>query len=192
MKQYSIAIPCNQDYNLMSIVDGGRFCDVCNKTVFTLNENFDERQIQNGNICGMIPQKTERVIEFTRLKNSLVLVPVISTILLAGDIQAQTQAQYKLGKVHIEKRDSIILKGKVIDEKTKEGIMCKLEIVGKKSEIYETITSDEQGIFKITIPKDKQEKIDIHIIAFGYDNVRIKNVMKSESNVLIELKKEKL
>jgi CarboxypepD_reg-like domain len=138
---------CGQDWLDMTPTGGGRICGQCNKTIIDFSKmtwaDIQKIQLQNSNsVCGMYkPRQLEYWgQEIPNHSNSIVKVAAITglTLSLSSSVYSQT-AQVK---------DSLIIRGKVIDKKTNEELSFANVFLKSSKQVT---TADIEGNFKIVV-----------------------------------------
>ncbi|SEW08477.1 hypothetical protein SAMN05428988_1897 [Chitinophaga sp. YR573] len=98
-----IPTPCSQNWEEMSVVPGGRFCDSCEKKVIDFSLMSD-RQIlgilskSKGEVCGRFvnEQLNRELAVSSQQSNALIPAVLISTALMAGTAMSVHATERKL------------------------------------------------------------------------------------------------
>lgn len=132
MKNLNISIPkpCHENWNTMTPEDKGRFCSVCEKTVFDFTNATDKQIIEaynkNPKLCGkfLISQLNRDLIE-PKKRKSFWFASVFLGFLTFSSAKATAQGEPK--KVMIEKlpdlKSESIIKGDTIVVKEINGVV---------------------------------------------------------------------
>ncbi|AXG71030.1 TonB-dependent receptor SusC [Kordia sp. SMS9] len=202
MKHSKITIqipePCHEDWNQMSATDKGKFCHVCTKEVIDFTSKSDAEIIKHftdhGNLCGRfhVSQLNRKLIADRKKRNHW--LSYAATLLLpltvfsqqepirfqkAGKAQATANSNFislQIGsqpnKSVIHQKDSIPIKGVVIDEVGTPFPGVSIKIKGTKTEVL----TDFDGNFTL---KAKTNDV-LQISYFGYENQEITIVASKE------------
>ena len=160
--------PCNENWEVMSAVEKGRFCDVCSKDVIDFTKFTDDeiveyfqnrREMKSMSVCGRFKasqiESPIKKIEvpmnsFYRLENSSQMVLWVMMVLI-GVFSVSCNENPKMGKVPKEVHDQIQDRKEFIDSENLEVLLMgdtvisvpqkKNPIVPKviKGEVYEEI-----------------------------------------------------
>ena len=173
--------PCNQNWSKMTDFDKGKFCGKCQKEVIDFTSYSKEeiyKKLNNSNgVCGRLDLsqlKEEKLIK-TKLENNftkLTLIVGLGSILgitepaLAKSSETKTELiEKKDWKSIIPKKvlnDSIILKGKVLDQDNLPVPGTNVILKGTKIGVQ----TDYDGLFSIAIPEDKLSSENYLTFAF--------------------------
>jgi hypothetical protein len=205
----SIADPCHEDWNKMTPVEQGRFCSSCQKNVVDFTAQSDEEIISffnnyNGSACGRFTDdQLDRPIQKIELKPASRFLKYAASLLLPVSLfstKANAQKEIKslkiasLSKANIDERlfqtmgfmsvdvHSILsIKGKVINEQTKEPIAGVSVMI--KGAIQGVIT-DTIGNFSIQMSARQRT---LQYSSIGYESTEVR-VSESSENLRIEMK----
>lgn len=194
--------PCHRDWSKMTIVEKGRFCKSCNKTVFDFTNQTREEIVRELNdkkdICGRL--STSQLTENKLLKRKDNFYLAKWTMLLGlGSILGITEpitAQNTKPKIElreksewksilpneIEKDSSIVLKGKVL------GSYSDIPLVGVNVVLKGTTTgtqTDFDGEFSIEIPIKKLD--NENYLVFTYVGFQTKELRFYKENKYFEI-----
>ena len=165
---FTIGTPCHEDWNKMSKVEKGRFCDVCAKCVVDLTgksqKEIKSLFVQNkGNLCGSMPASqynaTQAVVTKSRATTvhrslrarGLSAIQIFAASFVAAfgllwSASAYGQSHHggmKKGKIAYVKVEGRIDGGVVLDGKPVEGVTV---VAAGNGERMETKT-DARGLF---------------------------------------------
>ena len=162
---------CGQNWLDMKPANGGRICGHCSKLVVDFSKKswkeIEQIQQQNNNaVCGMYNPKQldywgrEIPTRKDTFLKAATVTALTTTLSLSAYAQTNTQP------------DSLIIKGKVIDEKTKEGIA--FAAVGLKNNKC-GVQADSDGNFMLVVKNIADTAMpDIMRIAYvGYQSQEI-------------------
>lgn len=159
----SIPQPCHENWEAMSSMDKGRFCDSCQKKVFDFTKASDSEIVtafqQNQNLCGkFLNTQLNRDLVKPEKKNKIWLASTAALISFVGFGTQETLAQEKtkveqteikiLGNIIPKPKIRII--GQVFDDEfiTMENTLI---TVKGRNQIF---TTDGNGKFDIEIEKN--------------------------------------
>ena len=204
MNKYKITTPCTQDWNAMLRVDGGRFCEHCNKTVHDLTDGKDIiPSTTNETFCGRIIDETPVIpkkISFSRLifwQRIVRLSPVLASLLLGKTALGQTKDTilYEKSPIDIssheqEIKGKIIISGIIRDKGTLEGLPFAKVIVSANDSIIGQVETDFDGKFRIMFDTSeiKSKNYDIKMAYNGYEGKLIKDIPKIKNDIVIDLR----
>jgi len=204
MNKYKITSPCTQDWNTMLRVDGGRFCNHCNKTVHDLTDGKDFiPPTTNETFCGRIIDETYVVpkkISFSRLifwQRMMRLSPLLASLLLGkttfgqikdsvvyskDTIDINTYKQTNAGKIEII--------GRIRDKNTLEKIQFAHVKVCEGDTVLISGMTDMDGIFKIELDTAivKWKTFDVKVSYNGYEGMIVKDIPVSQKDFVVDLK----
>jgi CarboxypepD_reg-like domain/Secretion system C-terminal sorting domain len=208
----SIADPCHEDWNKMTLVEQGRFCASCQKNVVDFTNQTDGEIISffnnyNGSACGRFnDEQLGRPIQKIELKPASSFLKYAASLLLpvslfAAKANAQapkpqsniicmptTDTDNELvilaGAVSISKQSKkVLVKGTVIDEITKEPLAgVSVMIKGTK----QGVVTDSNGNYSIYLPSKKSE---LQFSSIGYEMKEKKaNELNKTNDVVVKMK----
>jgi hypothetical protein len=203
MNKYKITSPCTQDWNTMLRVDGGRFCEYCNKTVHDLTDGKDFIPPSTSEtFCGRIIDETAVVpkrISFSRLifwQRVMRLSPLLASLLLGKTAYSQTKDIIikDTNKIDISSHEQqvkgkIVISGKIRDADSTMGLrFANVLIIVKGNEIASGLT-DMDGNFKIIIDSNifKAKFFDLNVTYVGFENLILKNIPFNNKNFVADL-----
>lgn len=186
----SIAKPCTENWGNMLPAEQGRHCVSCDRSIIdfsikTNQEILDFIKQSNGKLCGRFnDNQLERVIaEESNSRKISIWEKVAASILLfislekanAADlsfsaknisfIESRTDTDKNIHRQkEIEKKDTLIFKATVIDEKTNERIPFAAVIIHPYNRACQT---DFDGNFELIIPSH-QKSVELTIRCIGY------------------------
>lgn len=87
--------PCPENWDMMSLAEKGRFCDVCSKNVHDFTMSSDEEMIseifKNKNICGKFnEEQLNRNLHFSQINSLFATFAMGLCLTSAGFVSAQT------------------------------------------------------------------------------------------------------
>jgi hypothetical protein len=199
----SIKDPCHEDWNKMDPEEKGRFCSSCNRSVTDLTRKSNEEillAIENssGSFCGRIQHhRTEvtlpihRTSFLTRFALSLLLAfggILFSVDAKAGSFLRTWKLEMKRDSINDTTTDTVMIKGTVTDEATKEPIpFVYATLLYKGNVVYKTVT-DIDGNFKFIVPRNMYDKVDIEVNSLGYTKVITKEIdLSKKKNRKVEV-----
>ena len=183
---------CLQNWLDMNHTNGGRICGQCDKKIVDFSKmswiEIENLQRQNNNtVCGMYNQKQldNWGQEIPTHKDSLLKVAAITglTISLTLPTYAQT----------INTTDSVVIKGKIIDEKDGEGLPW-AKVILKNSKVG--TTTDIDGNFKLivrsipTLPLT--DTLEVNYIGYIKKQIILKDIKEINNVDFIQTKKQVL
>jgi len=205
--QLQIPKPCHEDWNKMTLVQQGRFCDSCEKKVVDFTGMNDEqvlaffRKPTTGSVCGrFLNDQLNRDIVIPRKRIPWLkyffqfALPIFLTSLKSsaqGNIVIKEKittncTQRTLGMVAPSKlrQKEIInkIKGRVVDEKGNGISYASVIINGTR----EGAACDSLGNFMLHL-KNIDELITINASAVGYENssITLKNIFSRDNIVIV-------
>ena len=178
--------PCDENFNKMTPVKGGKFCGSCEKTIVdfrTMNDyqilRFYEQN--NGKICGVFkPQQLNRAMPFplevAPSKNWKTVAALAAGLLFSGGLASQTITP-TVGKMTVttqsihkgeQQKESTtpnqIIKGRVLDDTQYGLIGANVIIEGTRI----GTTTDFDGFFELIVPANLKE-IEVTVSYTGYE-----------------------
>ncbi len=187
--QIKIPLPCREDWTGMVLMDEGRFCNHCAKSVIDFSR-FTDQQLheyfeanRNSSICGRIPVSkldTSFVIPTPKKKFSgWWLLPALAGISLPSIAQTsqqnieQTTPQQINTSISIEKSDTnfIRLKGVVSDVNTGERLpFAVIQMLPLAIAAHTNL--DGEFELKITQPIKHQANFELVVSYVGFETLR--------------------
>lgn len=167
-KNFQIKSPCQQLWEVMQEIPDGKYCDVCDKKVWDLDQ-FPEFEISriiktNESVCG---------------KKSFIK-PTFSSIFLAltltSSITTYTQAQNK-SVIENASHNEIIIKGRLVSITKRKLISGEISLVTLEK-LY-IAKADEGGNFILTLPE--KALTEYNIIRIDYTSLDFNNKEYSDS-----------
>jgi len=198
IKNISIPEPCTQNWADMRVVEQGRFCQSCQKTVVDFTRLSDEEILQYlssaGNTCAKITPLQLRMlnasitipqparISWRKYSMAAVAVWILSLFrpeakaITPKIIQHQTVEVKKAGVTTMMADDQIAITGKIVDENNEPlpGVIIKIKGTDKSA----VTTTD--GIFKIEVPMVSKVKLMVSFIGYETKEVKIRPKRKNE------------
>lgn len=198
----SIPQPCNEDWNKMTPVDQGRFCSSCQKCVIDFT-TFTDKQLyeyitahKNQQVCGRFrhtqlnrtlqipPQPHSRLYRyFIGLGLTLVLAQIPTEQLRAKTPYSYQSINEYNAPQEDNNEDSIIIRGKVIDENNEAIVGAIAELHYSKDKIISTLT-DDSGHYRLVISSYSGE-FHLKIKAIYYKPVTIRFNEKKGINTFL-------
>lgn len=199
--QITIAKPCHENWNEMTLSEKGKFCKVCSKEVIDFtqlnNSEISKRVLKQDNLCGRFKEnqldKEIEVIQKNNLSKIAASLAIVSTIAASQPIFSQSKIdsteilnQHK-EKVFI-KNDSlekfITIRGQVKD--TLEVLPGANIVLKGTKNVAET---DFDGNFSIKIPNKKRKSHILVISYLGYKTQEI-NVLSIKKPLIVTMKED--
>lgn len=192
--QISIPQPCHEDWSKMTPAEQGKFCNACQKCVVDFT-GFTDQQLYNymlahkeQKICGRLnntqlnrpinipPQPHSKLYKyFIALGLTLVLtqVPVQDICAKTPYIHISVLSNQPITN-EINETDSIIVRGRVLDNFNEPAIGAIIEVSNKGVKIFGMVT-DEEGYYKAVLNIDTaQSEIELKILFVGFKKQIIK------------------
>ena len=154
--------PCHENWQEMTAIDKGRFCNSCQKKVIDFTNANDQEILNafklNDNLCGrFLDSQLNRDLIKPKEKSSLWLAASSAFISLIGlgthEVQAQEQVKTEqtdnssLNKFNSYKAEEIFIRGAVFNENGDKLPEVLIQVKNKKNIIY----TDNNGDFRIKI-----------------------------------------
>lgn len=164
-----IPVPCHENWNEMTPVEQGRFCNQCSKKVFDFT-NMSDRQIihvleKNESVCGRLqPEQLNRTLyQVSIYRPAFFPLPQLLFGFLAfaspAFVYSQNTTQMELlkGNVAVSPTNRII-EGKLIDSTDMEPVLFSKVILETAYGKFVTGAQTEvDGYFKIVVPEVENE-----------------------------------
>ena len=184
---------CNQSWDNMSTINGGRMCGKCEKLIVDFRKSkwneIEKIQIESNNTtCGLYSDKQLKywgqqppLIE-TKIQKPVFLFSFLSALFMISPKQMQPQQKQDsmiverenyTNAFYVFKPTPILIKGKLFDKQSKEGVaFANVWIDGTKKRT----STDIEGNFKIDITDvaDSIQKYLIKAHIVGYKNTELK------------------
>jgi hypothetical protein len=200
--QISIPEPCNKAWNKMSNVNGGRHCNLCNKTVVDLTNKNSSEIIEyvlksKTPVCGRVDSLNVSRHHFNqslfkKLSLSIIAFLGFNSLFSNNELKAQNIVHTK-GRVSVaEENDTarITIKGIVLEKNTRRPIDFASITLEKNGRVLSAVLTDDNGSFSIHLPIDKDTtgSLTIKCSNIGYKNLLIKNIpANQDADVTITL-----
>lgn len=189
----SIPQPCHENWEGMTTIDKGKFCDSCQKKVFDFTRASDREIItayeQNQNLCGRFlntqlhrdltkqKEKSSVWIAATTAFISFISIGSHDAIAQEQPVKTEQTDQRMLGKFLVTKPTEIEISGTVSD---KIGPLPGANIFIKGTEVK--VVSDIDGNFTI-----KAKKNDILVVTYvGYNSKEIEILSEDKLKISLE------
>ncbi len=192
-KPIQLIIPeqCQQKWDEMHVRNEGRFCDHCQKTVidFTMFTDkdlyafFDKHE--NEKVCGrFLSTQLNREIQLpyqphSRLYKIAVALGLVLSFSQLPEMQARWQAPLVVENSIFDAQkedeniegDSMVVRGRVVDEKNMEVIGVIVE-VSENGKIIAGVVTEEDGIFEVNL-NNVNNSVTIRTKYTGYKEVSL-------------------
>jgi len=210
IKKISISKPCTERWNAMQGDDLNKFCSTCQKNVrnfegFSESEVIKILELEQTTVCGRFRitqiEDINRILR-KRSQNKMsqkAASMLIGAILLGSSCSTNnvfphehyTKAEVKISSP-INNSDSLnhsIVIGRTTDEEGKPISFVNVQ-VDKNQMGQEPIgtTSDESGIFKLTVPKNEEYQDSIKLDYLGYQSsyIDLNQVQNKEIEIIMK------
>lgn len=184
---YKVISPCSEDWDKMSPVDSGRFCDKCMKNVHDLTVPGSALAPGSGKACGRIKENKPEIFSFRSFMlrqkplryAALMLLLLVTKFTKAQSVKADTNTEndtsVKIKPDSLTKK--ITISGTLTDKANKEPIPFAVVVAYDKemSELGKT-TSDFDGNYKLELTNVKGTHISLKAVYVGYNTVLIKDI----------------
>jgi hypothetical protein len=209
--QLSIPQPCSQNWEEMSIIGKGRFCDSCNKTVIDFTQYSDQQladffKRSKEHMCGKFrnDQLEKPLYPLQSSPNRSLPQLLVSAALVIGAINNANASEKQKDHTSIhavwntEKEEeknnpttggdsAQVISGKIID------LTTRLEVVGATVIVENgriAVTTDVNGVFKLIIPDHvTADTIQLTVMYMHYFNQTVKCAIRDlPMNITIELR----
>ena len=212
LNRITIPEPCSQSWDKMATKEGGRFCSSCEKTVLDLTHLSDDELLailkeKGHGVCGRFREdqivskpRVMRLIPFKfGLKAASVAAILFARIFFPSSAKAQDgkvdntdgQDQDKIKNV---RTDSVIyhVTGNITSNISMGALSGARVYVKVGKELVEFGTTDKNGHFELNVPaKDKNQKLEIVIRRYDYEEIRIKKYLPDGKEMQLEMKRDK-
>lgn len=199
--------PCHENWEQMTPLEKGRFCDACQKKVHDFTNSSNEElinlpKLNDRHLCGRVKTSflTEQFVAHQQKKQYL---QYLKTFCLAAIIgfgaslftvkSAVASNLNKLKNEYLAIQDSIKfveIKGVVRDKENKELLpFCNVMLM-KGDSVIVGVTTDMDGKFSIKIDSKKIPEFDLKVQYVGYKNLLIKNIHPEKKELVFELEAE--
>lgn len=195
--ELAIPVPCQQRWQSMKPKESGRFCDSCQKTVVDFTAMTDQQigayfSNQPKNVCGRFTagQLNRDVVLAQNISNSglkqrwlgLMTAGLLSwssapgqstqvpeqNVLIRERVTPELPAQNEPREQYettAAKDSTWVIEGKVIAEADKAPLPGATIVL---NETQQTIMADANGLFKLTLPSDQNNKLMLRVSSIGY------------------------
>ena len=169
----SIPQPCHENWEAMTSVEKGKFCNSCQKKVFDFTKASDREIVnafqQNQNLCGrFLNTQLNRDLIKPEKKNPLWLATTTALISLVGLNEITAQEPVKT-----EQRENDIL-GKVAPPKVNQNSIKTGEVVSIPEIEVSGVVSDESGTLPGAMIKVKGTEISTQTDFDGKFTIKVK------------------
>lgn len=204
MATYRIQLPepCSEDWNQMTPLAKGRFCALCEKTVYDFSNYTKQELIQHlqreGKVCGRIPTKyLDIALSESKANRGIgmqgIVVAAINLLLLTTTAAVQGQEKVKVEQrvKESENRPEIeqqtkhtfrVICGKVVDEEGFE--LPGVSVIIKGTQLG--VGTDLYGNFELKVPKEYKE-VDLIFQTIGMEDYLV-TIADFESPLRITMK----
>lgn len=200
----SITAPCSEDWNNMSLVSDGRFCNSCNKVVIDFTRYSDDelyRFFSSSKANGTCGRLLSTQLEPNKVQGSGFRIAVgavfglvfsswflntTAAVKSKNEAFEQMQPSFKKAKDHVVLTDTIgVIKGKVIDDEAK---MPLPGVTVKINRLNLVVSTDAEGGFVLS-----SELLAIYdTIEFNYPGYKVEKINLGQINlrkeVMVEMK----
>lgn len=204
--------PCHEDWEAMTPVQQGRFCQSCSKQVVDFSTMTDKQILDvmskaAGKTCGrfstdQLERPVVKEIPPMLKPHKLFLSAFIPAFIISGAALGQEKLQGKVvakqttecvrivGDTQVSEVENINIKGRVLLENKLAATGAAIRIKGAQV----ATSADNEGRFALPFPADKQEVIlTISYVGFKTKEVQISkkhpdvaNIIFSEENVIMQ------
>lgn len=167
---------CEQNWLAMTPTEGGRICGQCSKRIVDFSNmtwaEIELLQRQNGNgLCGMYTPKQLDYWgqEIPSNRTALVKATTIAglAIALASNSQAQT----------VSNPDSLVLKGKVIDDKTSEAIpFASIQLKNCRLATKTDLNGNFQLVLKNIPTTSMRDTLEVRSVGYSKRQIIFENI----------------
>lgn len=205
---FQIKNPCNENWNEMTVIDAGRFCDACKSNVHDFSNASaeviaEQYELNKGRICGRISNnllreqfKNAEVRKgyFYHLKifcwaallgfgASLFSIPAANA---TGMIKQLRSHILNVERQQGETSAEVKVKGTAKDKKTAEPLpFVSVELMVNDSAVMIT-TTDIDGNYEFTIDPGKYPVFDLKFMYVFYESMLIKNIRPEGKNAFAD------
>jgi hypothetical protein len=187
-KDIYVPSPCNADWDKMNKGDKSRFCINCSKTVYDFTKRNEEDlnkliREKGGHLCGRFYEdqidqglrfqykKESRIQSFKRFSFSLLSVIALKLLTLSTVLSKEGNPDIVIATIEYPKDyqgsklpdSSYTIQGKVVDELEGNGISEISVKIYSGKQFLGTTTSDESGIFTLTLAEHLDTDAQIRI-----------------------------
>jgi hypothetical protein len=180
----SIPEPCGESWQKMSPVEGGRYCDVCEKCIVDFT-NHSDKEIwkayhKGGKICGQFrADQLNRLIVSPRQNSTPMGIAAAAALAVSTPMAAQTSEPPKVVMSQTINEQvqgypqEVILKGRVYENETKEPLAFANVQLWSKGEMVYGASTDFDGYFGVREAIVADHPIDAIVVSYiGYTDVR--------------------
>ncbi|WP_410878361.1 carboxypeptidase-like regulatory domain-containing protein [Myroides sp. DW712] len=195
--------PCSEDWNQMTPLEKGRFCVLCEKTVYDFS-NYTKQELvlhlqREGKVCGRIPTKyLDIALSESKANRGIgmqgIVAAAINLLLLTTTAAVQGQEKVKVEQ-QVKESENIpetkqqqtkqtfrVIRGKVMDE---EGFaLPSVSVLIKGTQLG--VGTDLDGGFELKVPKE-YDVVDLVFTTFGMEDYPI-TITNFETPLLVTMK----
>jgi hypothetical protein len=199
--------PCHENWDQMTPMEKGRFCDACQKKVHDFTNSSNDQLIElykqnNGQICGRVNstllteqfvahQQNKQYLQFLKTFCLATIISFGASLFTVKSAVASNLNKLKNEYLTIQDSSSVVqLKGVIRDKENKELLpFCNVKVMIGDSVINGTST-DMDGTFSLKIDSKRFPVFDLKVQYVGYKNLLIKNIHPEKKELVFELEAE--
>jgi len=156
--EYNVKMPCDENWDEMSLMENGRYCKTCKDKVHDLSETSIEEQeaIYNQGACVMIEiaqlaalNRTKKIKQFA----------IASFLIFGSSLYSSAEVFTPQPQLIQEISDSITISGIVVHKKGKKEPYEHLHLTCTVNNKEYSAYTDENGEYNFTIPSNSGKGI---------------------------------
>ncbi|HEY6159756.1 MAG TPA: hypothetical protein VI112_00995 [Bacteroidia bacterium] len=205
--------PCSQNWDNMQDVKEGKFCSSCEKTVHDLTRLSDEELIlflheKGKGVCGKFrneqltpaPKKSSFHSHF-RLRAAAIGAFILSRFFFSNEAKAQDNNSTHPDPVRqkMVENDSVVyhINGNVhyeynFDMTVQKSYIPAVKVFVKAGrQLVELGMTNSEGYFELNVTAKRDEKTELVFRKTGYDDIRVKNLVPSNTAIEIKMNRNK-